>query len=203
MDYGNEVAGYPFFVVSSITGSVQVEVKYSEEFNGLLSNFSDGPFPFNVGLSNTYRVETFEVAHSGPFDSFILQGGQRWQAIRLLTNGTIQFSSVGFTPTVSILDVDHVSGQFNCDDEKLNKIWRLGVKAVTMSCFEQQSQRAMWQVNLTGSFMHGMRAGLSAKGASLKDYTLEFDAYIDRGGIGWAVVSRLYSSFPNQLSNIG
>jgi hypothetical protein len=46
----------------------------------------------------------------------------------------------------------------------------------------------MWQVNPTGASIRGMRSGLSAKGAFLKDYTLEFDARIERGGIGWVVV---------------
>ncbi|OBT71078.1 hypothetical protein VF21_09863 [Pseudogymnoascus sp. 05NY08] len=45
-----------------------------------------------------------------------------------------------------------------------------------MSCIEQGSQKAMWQVNTTGASIRGMRSGLSAKGAFLKDYTLEFDA---------------------------
>jgi hypothetical protein len=190
LDYGSEVAGYPFSAVSSVTGSVQIEIKYSEEFSGLLANLSDGPLPFNIGLSNSYRVETFQVTEPGYFEAFFLQGGQRWQSIRLLTQGTIRFSSVGFVPSVSIVDIDHIPGQFKCDDDMLNKIWRLGVKASTMSCIEQNSQKAMWQVNSTGTFMHGMRSGLSAKGASLKDYTLEFDASIQRGGIGWVVVSK-------------
>ncbi|KAH9215467.1 glycoside hydrolase family 78 protein [Leptodontidium sp. 2 PMI_412] len=204
LDYGSEVAGYPFFIVSSVTGTVQIEVKYSEEFSGLLANLSDGPLPFNIGLSNSYRVETFQVTKPGSFEAFLLQGGQRWQSIRLLTQGTIHFSSVGFLPSVSILDIDHIPGQFKCDDDVLNKIWRLGVKASTMSCLEQSSQKAMWQVNSTGTFMHGMRSGISAKGAFFKDYTLEFDARIERGGIGWVVAHPLASpSRGIQLNLVG
>ncbi|KAH8645996.1 glycoside hydrolase family 78 protein [Tricladium varicosporioides] len=204
LDYGNEVAGYPFFNVVSVTGSVQIEIKYSEEFNGLLSNFSDGPIPFNIGLSNSYRVETFQVTKSGRFDEFLLQGGQRWQSIRLLTQGTIQFSSIGFVPSVSNVDISQVPGQFSCDDDRLNNIWRLGAKAASMSCFDQGSQKAIWQVNSTGTFLQGMRSGLSAKGASLKDYTLEFDAYIKRGGIGWVVAHPLASPAKGiQLNLIG
>ncbi|KAH6671125.1 glycoside hydrolase family 78 protein [Halenospora varia] len=204
LDYGSEVAGYPFFNVASATGSVQIEIKYSEEFSGLFSNFSDGPVPFNIGLSNSYRVETFQVTKSGYFDAFILQGGQRWQSIRLLTQGTIQFSSIGFIPSVSNVDIDQVPGQFSCDDDKLNRIWRLGAKAASMSCFDQGSQKTIWQVNSTGTSLHGMRSGLSARGAFLKDYTLEFDAYIERGGIGWVVAHPLASPAKGiQLNLIG
>ena len=188
LDYGSEVAGYPSFDVSSVSGRVQIEVKYAEAFQALSSNFSDGPYPFAVGLSNTYRVETFEVTTVGQFEAFLLQGGQRWQSIHLLTPGSIAFSSVGFKPSVPVVDIDSLPGQFECDNEKLNEIWKLGAKAATMSCLEQGTQRGIWQVNQTGAFIRGMRSGLSAEGAFLKDYTLEFDARIERGGIGWAVV---------------
>lgn len=191
LDYGIEVAGYPFFAISSVTESVQIEVKYSEEFSVPLANFSDGPLPFNIGLSNSYRVETFQVTELGYLEAFLLQGGQRWQSIRHLTQGAVTFSSVGFVPSVPILDTDHIPGQFKCDDDRLNKIWRLGAKASAMSCIEQGSQKAMWQVNQTDASIRGMRFGLSAKGAFLKDYTLEFDARIERGGIGWVVVGTI------------
>jgi hypothetical protein len=57
LDYGHEVAGYPLFYVSSASAEVEVEVKYSEQFNGILAPLSDGPYPFAISLSNTYRVE--------------------------------------------------------------------------------------------------------------------------------------------------
>lgn len=70
IDYGLEVAGLPIFNVESFTGKVQVEVKYSEEFAGLESIYADGPFPFNTALSNSYRVETFEITSRGRFHPF-------------------------------------------------------------------------------------------------------------------------------------
>ena len=189
MDYGGEVAGYPTFDVLSLSRKVQIEVKYAEAFQALFSNFSDGPYPFATGLSNTYRVETFEVTTTGQFEAFLLQGGQRWQSIRLLSPGSIAFSYVGFKASVPVVDVDNLPGKFECDDEELNAIWMLGAKAASLSCLEQGTQRETWQVNKSGTFIRGMRSGVSAEGAFLKDYTLEFDARIERGGIGWAVVS--------------
>ena len=78
LDFGYEVAGYPYFVVSSLTKPVQVELKYSEQFDGLNHVWGDGPFDFANGLSNTYRVETFNVTKPGRYESFFIQGGQRW-----------------------------------------------------------------------------------------------------------------------------
>jgi hypothetical protein len=44
LDYGADVAGFPYFEVTSFTGSVvQVELKYSEQFQGLGLNTGDGP----------------------------------------------------------------------------------------------------------------------------------------------------------------
>lgn len=43
LDYGAEVAGFPYFTVQSITGPTQVELKYSEPYDGLQLPYSDGP----------------------------------------------------------------------------------------------------------------------------------------------------------------
>ncbi|RDW74895.1 hypothetical protein BP6252_06037 [Coleophoma cylindrospora] len=204
LDYGTEVAGYPFFEVSSMRGKVQIEVKYGEAFQALSNNFSDGPYPFAIGLSNTYRVETFDVTTPGIFESFFLQGGQRWQSIRLLTPGSITFASVGLRPSIPVVDIDNLPGQFECDNNKLNDIWKLGAKAVNVACLEQGTQPELWQVNQTGAFIRGMRSGVSDQGAFLENYTLEFDARIERGGLGWVVAHPLASPASGiQLNLVG
>jgi len=44
LDYGAEVAGFPYFEVASLAGSTaQIELKYSEQFEGLKLNTGDGP----------------------------------------------------------------------------------------------------------------------------------------------------------------
>ncbi|CZR62695.1 related to alpha-L-rhamnosidase A [Phialocephala subalpina] len=196
LDYGHEVAGYPIFDIAAITGKVQIEVKYTEPFAGLSQPFSDGPYPYAVTLSNSYRVETFEVTKAGPLQAYLLQGGQRWQSIRLLTNGTITFSNVGFKASISMVDVGDLPGSFESDNELLNKVWELGARAVSAACVEKGTQKAIWEVSGDGAFVTGMRPGLSAKAATLKDYTLEFDVKIERAGMGWAVAFPL--AYPGQ-----
>ena len=83
LDFGADVAGIPFFDVSSGTG--QIEVEYTEDFDGLNQVYSDGPWTFVNGLMNTFRTETFNITGSGVFQSPLLQGGQRWQSVSLLT----------------------------------------------------------------------------------------------------------------------
>lgn len=127
LDYGFEVAGYPFFEIESITRRLQIEVKYSEDAAGLDQDFSDGPFPFNIALANTYRVETFDIKEPGRIDAFLLQGGQRWQSIRLITDGAVTFKSVGFIPSIPVVDIDNLPGSFKCEDEVLNEIWKVSL----------------------------------------------------------------------------
>lgn len=127
LDYGFEVAGYPFFHVVSVTGTVQIEVKYSEEASGLKHDFSDGPFPFAIALANTYRVETFEITEPGRIDAFLLQGGQRWQSIKLITDGDVSFSLVGFVPSIPVVEIDYLPGRFTTDDDNLNEIWKVSL----------------------------------------------------------------------------
>lgn len=43
LDYGADVAGFPFVETSSISGPTQIELKYSEPFDGLVMQFGDGP----------------------------------------------------------------------------------------------------------------------------------------------------------------
>ncbi|KEY72227.1 hypothetical protein S7711_00226 [Stachybotrys chartarum IBT 7711] len=188
LDYGHEVAGYPFFEVESVHGHVQVEVKYSEEAIGLNHNFSDGPFPYAVALANTYRVETYEITEPGRIDAFLLQGGQRWQSIRLLTDGEVVFTAVGFVPSIPVVDMDDLPGTFTSDNEMLNDIWKLGARAAVASCVESGTQKTMWEIDEeNGAFIRGMRAGTTPNGTFFENYTLEFDTKIQSGGIGWTV----------------
>ncbi|KAF7556058.1 hypothetical protein G7Z17_g1745 [Cylindrodendrum hubeiense] len=192
--YGVEVAGYPSFKIKSVSGPVQIEVKYSEEASGLNHNFSDGPFPYAVALANTYRVETFEITKPGQIDAFLLQGGQRWQSIELITKGSVSFESVSFTASVAVVDVDDLPGSFSCDDEVLNEIWKLGARAASVSCVEPGSQKTMWEIDpKNGAFVRGMRSGITTLGAFFENYTLEFDTKVDKGGIGWTVAFPLAS----------
>lgn len=43
LDYGTEVGGFPFVQSSSIAGPTQIELKYSEPYDGLSAEFGDGP----------------------------------------------------------------------------------------------------------------------------------------------------------------
>ncbi|UDD59245.1 hypothetical protein AFCA_006666 [Aspergillus flavus] len=202
VDYGAERAGYPFFVISSLSQPVQLEVKYSEEFNGLDHPFSDGPYSFSNQLGNSFRVETFNITKTGKVTSSLLQGGQRWQSIRLLTSGTVTLSQVGFDATIDTVEPEDLPGQFSCDDDVLNEIWKLGARAATAACVDKDSQKAIWEVDpVEGVYARSVRPSVSVKGTAFANYTLEFETMIEKGGSWWSVVSD-YLSYAETKINI-
>ncbi|KAB8275879.1 Six-hairpin glycosidase-like protein [Aspergillus minisclerotigenes] len=195
VDYGAERAGYPFFVISSLSQPVQLEVKYSEEFNGLDHPFSDGPYSFSNQLGNSFRVETFNITKTGKVTSSLLQGGQRWQSIRLLTSGTVTLSQVGFDATIDTVEPEDLPGQFSCDDDVLNEIWKLGARAATAACVDKDSQKAIWEVDpVDGVYARSVRPSVSVKGTAFANYTLEFETMIEKGGSWWSVASPMAGS---------
>ncbi|KAJ1715210.1 Six-hairpin glycosidase-like protein [Aspergillus flavus] len=195
VDYGAERAGYPFFVISSLSQPVQLEVKYSEEFNGLDHPFSDGPYSFSNQLGNSFRVETFNITKTGKVASSLLQGGQRWQSIRLLTSGTVTLSQVGFDATIDTVEPEDLPGQFSCDDDVFNEIWKLGARAATAACVDKDSQKAIWEVDpVEGVYARSVRPSVSVKGTAFANYTLEFETMIEKGGSWWSVASPMAGS---------
>ncbi|KAK2051848.1 Six-hairpin glycosidase [Colletotrichum caudatum] len=183
LDYGAERAGYPVFDVASLSAPAQIEVKYTEHFDGLNHPFGDGPFTFTGMLANNFRVETLDVAAAGRLASPLLQGGLRWQSVRLLTNGTVGFSGAGLAASIATAEPEDLPGRFSSDDETLNEIWKLGARAATAACFDEGTQKATWEVSEEdGVLARSMRPAATYKGLNWSNYTLEFDTKIQRGG---------------------
>lgn len=70
LDYGVDVAGFPY--VDIVSGTGQIELKYTEDFDGLNQIYGDGPWTFVVGLANSFRTETFNVTGPGRVKSTLL-----------------------------------------------------------------------------------------------------------------------------------
>ncbi|KAF7557150.1 hypothetical protein G7Z17_g947 [Cylindrodendrum hubeiense] len=188
IDYGAERAGWPFFDVLKVDRPLQIEIKYSETFPDLQLSSSDGPYPFNVGQANTFRVETFNITKAGRYSSFLLQGGQRWQSIQLLTDGAITFRNVGLEASITTVEPEKLPGKFSSSDDVLNEIWNLGARGTIASCVDEGSQRAVWEVDSKmGVHITNLRPAQTTKAIGFESYTLEFDAFIERGGIWWSV----------------
>lgn len=189
VDYGTERAGLPFFEVLDLEKPVQVELRFSEAFIYLKDPWSDGPYLFNTGQANSFRVETFNITQPGCYKSRFVQGGQRWQALRLLTDSFVTIRNVGLESTINTVEVRDLPGAFSCSDNILNDIWKLGARATIDSCLGKSTQPAVWQIDPNnGAYVANQRPAMTIEGHSFANYTLEFDAFIDRGGLWWAVV---------------
>jgi hypothetical protein len=190
-DYGNEVAGFPFFNVSHLSSIVQIEVKYTEEFSGLLQPYSDGPWTFSNGLSNTFRVESFNITTTGYIESFFVQGGQRWQSAKLITNGSVTIDRLGFRSTASNVDPEKLPGRLKTDSEVYNAVFDLGGRVVQAACIDAGNAPSTWEITKDGALVRGQATAQSAFGVAASNYTLEFDVKIARGGAGWRVASAI------------
>lgn len=190
LDYGHEVGGQPFFDVQSLSGPAQIEVKYTEAYHGLEEPFSDGPLLYGNQLANNFRIETLNITKTGRYDVFLIQGGQRWESLRLLTEGSIKFSNVGFHASFANVDPDKEPGFFECSDKRLNEIWKAGVRGAQSSCLEQGSQPSTWRVDpKNGVLVQSLRPIQSEKSPVVGNHTVEFEAKIVRGGFWYGVVS--------------
>ena len=184
IDYGSEAAGYAFFNVSAVKMPVQIEMKYSEPFDGLQHVWGDGPFTYATSLANAVRVEMFNVTKTGTMTSSLIQGGQRWLSIRLTAGNSVSISQIGFLSTVSVTQPDELPTQFQCDDPVLNEIWKLGQKAATMVCLEKDTQKAVWDIDpVKGAFVHSTRSSPNVETGPLQTYTLEFETPIERSEV--------------------
>ncbi|RAK75976.1 putative alpha-L-rhamnosidase C [Aspergillus fijiensis CBS 313.89] len=189
LDYGTEAAGFPYFEVESLSTPVQIEAKYSEPYTGLDEPFADGPFDFANGLSNTFRVETFNVTSTGRVESFFIQGGQRWHTLKLLTDGSIRICDVGLRSENDRTPVDRLPGFFESSNSLYNEIWALGARTVQQACIAAGAAPSTWEVTEDGVYLRGQQPAQSVKGASFDNYTLTFDTKIVRGGSGWKVAA--------------
>lgn len=189
LDYGFEIAGFPFFHVSALSSPVQIEVKYSETLPALAEPNSDGPWTFSNGLSNTFRVETFNITEEGYIESFFVQGGQRWESIRLLTNATVDIAGIGFRLTGPHEDAETLPGRLSTSNAVYDRIYGLGGGSVQVACVDAGNAPSTWEITDQGALVRGQASAQSAKGLGMANYTLAFKTKIVRGGTGWRVAS--------------
>lgn len=179
--------------------------RYTEAFSDLQHPYADGPFPFAVGLTNTYRVETLNITRTGQIQSFLSQGGQRWQTIRLLTSGSVTFGKVGFLPTITPIKIDDLPSEFTSSNKRYNEIWKLGARAVSAACFSADAYKSIWDISPeSGALVRGSHSGLSTRANTFGNYTLIFLTKIRRGGAGWSMAYGVSSRFGGiQLNLVG
>lgn len=189
LDFGHEVAGFPYIINQSPAAEAQLELKYAESFVSLDSPFSDGPWTFSNGLSNSFRVETFNLTTSGRMESFFVQGGQRWMTVQLLTDEELILEEVGFRATSQNVEVDKLPGTLNTSNALYSQIFDLGGRVSQAACVDAGNAPSTWEITSEGALVRGQTSAQSVLGVSASNYTISFDTKIIRGGTGWRIAS--------------
>jgi hypothetical protein len=198
LDYGTEVGGFPQFQAKSISAPVQIEAKYSEAKNGLENASGDGPWTFSNGLANTFRVETFNVTEPGHIESYFIQGGLRWQKLRLLNaKGSVRICGAGVRSLNDRTSVDTLPGYFKSSNSSYNDIWALGPRTVQQACIEKGAAPSTWEITRDGVLLRGQQSAQSVLGTTFTNYTMSFMTKIIRGGTGWRIANGLLGFGPS------
>ncbi|KAJ5919313.1 hypothetical protein N7466_010256 [Penicillium verhagenii] len=187
LDYGRDVAGTMIFNIETAEGNPQVEVKYTEAFPGLLKPQGDGPFAFANALGATFRVETFNITHTGDLAGYFIQGSQRWQSIKLISGKKLVIKRAGFISSVDQSPLSTMPGYFASSNSTYSDIWALGPRTQQLVCFPPQTQTSTWDITSLGAYIRGQKPASTAKVVNLSNYTLSFETMIDYGGTGWRV----------------
>jgi len=156
LDFGKEVGGTPFIVVSSSTAtSATVRISTSEALSFLTT--SSGAFTNDNGSQINFTVGPAQRYTGG------LRGGFRFAVIELRTAGTVRLSAAGVNFKAFRAGSDRYQGWFISSDDQLNRMWYSGAYTAQMdmvpvgvaSCFSRpvifdgaKRDRAIWSGDL-------------------------------------------------------
>ena len=156
LDFGKEVGGTPFIVVSSSTAaSATVRISTSEALSFLTT--TGGAFTNDNGSQINFTVGPAQRYTGG------LRGGFRFAAIELRTAGTVRLSAAGVNFKAFRAGPDLYQGWFISSDDQLNRMWYSGAYTAQMdmvpvgvaSCFTRpvvfdgaKRDRAIWSGDL-------------------------------------------------------
>ncbi|KAM0752564.1 Six-hairpin glycosidase [Meredithblackwellia eburnea MCA 4105] len=212
ISHGHSISGFPFFKVTSLSPStttttsssstspapngVQIEVKYSELYDGLSAKNSDGPYMFSSGLSNNFRVETFNLSQVGVglTEGWLYQAGVVHQSLRLINGDEVIFDDVGLRDYQDDRRPKSHPGTFTSSNTLYNQIWSLGPHSINSACVRSNTQRSTWEpVSGKGVLVRGQRAARSVTLSRFlpESYTIRFETMIGRAGTGWVVDTAL------------
>lgn len=137
---------------------------------------------------DTYRVhrQSLDPSTSKHLVRFpFAQRSQRYQKVVLLSpNASITISAIGFT---LVRPPNRIANSFSCSNEKLNKIWRDGVRTVDMCTVEEGETADAWEVTEEGTRILGQHWAPLRQGTRWKDITVDFEVQIEEGGASWGV----------------
>ena len=162
LEYGTEVAGFPFFPTHSLSGVVQIQVKYADKISELFQPYSDGPWTFSNGLSNMFRVETSKGTEIGYIESFVVQGVQRWQSAKLVPNRFVTIDHLGLRSTAEDIPVSDLPAYLKAQDKVLKTMFDLGGRVVQAASIDAGNAPSTREICYDGAYIRGQTSAQSA-----------------------------------------
>lgn len=201
LDYGHIVGGLPVFAIESFSGRPELTSIYAQALPWLLPD-GDGPAPGKPGASEAAPKEISFVGFAGAADlsrieriglrrgtvvNRLIQGGQRFQALRVSGSGSVSLKGVGFTPTFRLPTHHPRQGRFECSDAALTEIWALGAYALDAASLPAGALPPLWDIGRHGATVYGDTYTGYQRGLEWTDYTARFEVRIDAHEASWLV----------------
>lgn len=102
--------------------------------------------------------KSFNTTGTGRVESPLIQGGQRWFSLKLITSGSVAIEDVGLVATINTREAEELPRKFDSDDETLSEIRKLGVVGALTSCFDIGTQKAIWEIDpVQGALIRNLR----------------------------------------------
>jgi hypothetical protein len=141
---------------------------------------------------DSYRVNIYRNI-SGPtkHTNRLIQGGFRYQELSLSTVGELVLANVGVNPTTSTTPIGSLPGSFECSDDNITRIWKVGARTIQLNEIIANSIPSFWKVTPEGSYVDS-QAPQSLFGAAytaLTAYELEFEVKPVEGGFSFSVLA--------------
>ncbi|KAK1984924.1 alpha-L-rhamnosidase [Colletotrichum cereale] len=202
IDYGQNAEGHPIFEVVSVSGNTSgFEISYAESRAALDLYMSDGPLPLAAAM-DTYRVNQYNITSPSVITNRLIQGAFRYQKLNLSTAGSLKLRNIGVKPTTSTTPLTQLPGSFECSDEDLTRIWKVGARTIQLTEIPRNSVPEFLQVTEEGAYAESQapQALTGAAAAQLLSYRVDVQVKPVKGGFGIAVLcdtlnSCVYVSF--------
>lgn len=133
---------------------------------------------------DTYRTNVYNITKLTTHVNRLIQGGFRYQQLKLSSPGEIVLAKVGVKPTTSVTPITSLPGSFECSDADITQIWRVGARTIQLNEIPAFTIPSFWDVSSEGSYVNSQApqvlSGVAA--AALMQYELDFEVKpIDKG----------------------
>ena len=179
LDYGRDVGGVPEIDITSVSGAPVLSEIYSESLINLLPD-GDGAPGFANSPGDPDRIDKFAVGGPGFVINRQVQGGERYQAISLLTPGSVTIRLAGVKSLTADPPPSDNTGHFDSSDPLLNTIWNLGARTLQLCEVPAGSLPPLLSLTSDGVLTDSTPRTVYQYGTNWKDYTTTVEAKILR-----------------------